>query len=259
MAGTRLEALRQTPVYQKYLANRKFTAVEDFAQRTGLDPQKDLWELLYVSNGRQGVLLGRGKFANEMEPRLEKEGAKRFGYRGFNLIGDERAAVLFINTTTAAVGDTASLKLFLDQREKSNGPPPAVAAALKEVPAESQFWAVYTGGSVKLPVDGRSPLSNLNRLLESIQSANVYFDLRNGVSGRAAGLCNTDQDAQQVHDALRALVGLARLNTPASQPELLAAYDAIRITQEGHNTRVYLDIPQPAVEKFIETWMGRGK
>jgi hypothetical protein len=259
LVGTRLEALRATPVYQKYLAKRAFPQIENFAQRTGLDPQKDLWELLYVSNGRQGVLLGRGRFANEMEPKLEKEGAQRFGYKGFNLIGNEKAAVLFINSSTAAVGDTESLKAFLDQREKSNGPPPTLAAALKEIPPESQFWAVYTGGSIRLPVDDRSPLVNLNRLLASIQNANVYFDLRNGVSGRAAGLCNSDQDAQQVHDALRALVGLARLNTPATQPELLAAYDAVRVTQEAHNVKLYLDIPQAAVEKFIDTWMGRAR
>ena len=52
LVGTRLEALAKTPVYQKYLADRKFPQVEDFAKQTGLDPQKDLWELLFVSNGK---------------------------------------------------------------------------------------------------------------------------------------------------------------------------------------------------------------
>jgi hypothetical protein len=259
MVGTRLEALRATPVYQKYLTKRTFPQIQDFAQRTGLDPQKDLWELLFVSNGKQGVLLGRGKFANEMEPKLEKEGAQRFGYKGFNLIGNERAAVLFINSSTAAVSDTDSLKAFLDQRQKSNGPPPALAAAMKEIPAESQFWAVYAGGSIQLPFDNRSPLSNLNRLLASIDRATLNFDLRNGVNGTAVGVCKSDQDAQQVHDALRALVGLARLNTPSTQPELLQAYDAIRVTIEGHTVRLHLDIPQTAVEKFLDTWMGRAR
>ena len=88
LVGTRLEALERTPVYQKYLADRKFSQVDEFAAQTGLDPKKDLWELLFVSDGKNNVLLGRGKFANEMEPRLEKQGAKRFGYKGYNLIGD---------------------------------------------------------------------------------------------------------------------------------------------------------------------------
>src|SRR5580658_4233483 len=77
LIGTRLEALERTPVYQKYLADRKFPQIDEFARQTGIDPKKDLWELLFVSNGKNKILLGRGKFANEMEPRLEKNGAKR--------------------------------------------------------------------------------------------------------------------------------------------------------------------------------------
>ena len=42
LVGTRLEAIERTPVYQKYLADRKFSQVEEFARQTGLDPKKDL-------------------------------------------------------------------------------------------------------------------------------------------------------------------------------------------------------------------------
>jgi hypothetical protein len=259
LAGTRLEALRETAAYKKYLANRKLPAIEDFAQRTGLDPQKDLWELLFVSNGKNGVLLGRGKFANEMEPKLEKEGAQRFGYKGFNLIGTQAAAVVFINSSTAAVGSTNDLKMFLDQRETSHGPPPALAAAIKEIPAASQFWAAYTGSAVHLSVDPRSMAANLNKLIESIDSATVYFDFRSGLNGVASGICAKDEDAQQVESALKALVALGRLNTPSSQPEMLQAYDSIRVTQEGHRVKLYLDLPQTTVESFLNTWMGKVK
>ncbi len=154
--GTRLEALEKTPVYQKYLADRKFPQIEDFSRQTGLDPQKDLWELLFVSNGKNNVLLGRGKFANEMEPRLEKGGAKRFGYKGYNLIGDEKAAVVFISSTTAAMGQTESLKYLLDQRGTSKGPPPALAALMKDIPEDAQFWAAYAGGPFDLALHRKS-------------------------------------------------------------------------------------------------------
>lgn len=257
LAGTRLEALSKTAVYQKYLANRKFSAIDDFAKRTGLDPQKDLWELLFVSNGKSAVLLGRGKFANEMEPRLEKEGAQRFSHKGYNLIGTEQAAVVFINSSTAAVGPTADLRDFIDKRETSKGPPPALAAALKEISPDSQFWAAYTGGAVHLPIDPHSTAASLNRLIESIQSATVYFDFRNGLNSVAAGMCATDDQAQQVQAALKALVGLGRLNAPANQPELLQAYDGIRVTQEGHRVKLYLDLPQSTVESFLNAWMGK--
>src|SRR5579872_5199704 len=73
MAGTRLEALLKTPIYQRNFADRKIPQIDEFAQRTGLDPRKDLWELLFASNGTHGVLLGRGKFGDEMmAPGLER-------------------------------------------------------------------------------------------------------------------------------------------------------------------------------------------
>jgi hypothetical protein len=52
---------------------------------------------------------------------------------------------------------------------------------------------------------------------------------------------------------------LGRLNTPASQPEMLQAYDSIRVTQDAHRVKLYLDLPQATVESFLNTWMGRVK
>ncbi|HTB15980.1 MAG TPA: hypothetical protein VK752_30630 [Bryobacteraceae bacterium] len=255
LVGTRLEALQKTPVYQKYLADRKFPQVEEFAKQTGLDPEKDLWELLFVSNGKNNVLLGRGKFANEMEPRLEKGGAKRFGYKGYNLIGDEKAAVVFISSTTAAMGPTESLRYLLDQRGASKGPPAALAALMKDIPAEAQFWAVYAGGPVELGFTGN--LANINKLVGSIQTGSVYFDLRTGLSGVASGECSTDQSAEEVQGALKAFVGLGRLNTPANQPEMQAAWDGLRTTLQDKRVKLYIDVPQNVVDQFLALWMGR--
>lgn len=124
MAGTRLEALLKTQVYQHNFAGHQFPQIEEFAQRTGLDPRKDLWELLYVANGRQGVLLGRGKFGDEMmQPKFQKEGMQTFAYKGSTLIGNDRGAMVLINPTTAALGDISSLHSFIDQRATSHGPP----------------------------------------------------------------------------------------------------------------------------------------
>jgi len=229
--------------------------VEEFAKQTGLDPKKDLWELLFVSNGKNNVLLGRGKFANEMEPRLEKEGAKRFGYKGYNLIGDEKAAVVFISSTTAAMGPTESLRFLLDQRGASKGPPAELMALMKDIPQDAQFWAVYDGGPVDLPFTGN--LANITRFIKSIQTGSVYFDLRTGLNGVASGECSTDQGAEEVQGALKAFIGLGRLNTPANQPEMQAAWDGLRTTLQDKRVKLYIDVPQNVVDQFLALWMGR--
>jgi hypothetical protein len=257
VVGTRLEALEKTPVYQKYLADRTFPQVETFAKETGLDPKKDLWELLFVSNGKNNVLLGRGKFANEMEPRLEKKGARRFGYKGYNLIGDEKAAVVFISSSTAAMGATESLKFLLDQRGASKGPPAALQASMKEIPADAQFWAAYAGGPVDLALPGN--LANITKLVGSIQTGSIYFDLRSGLNGVAVGDCSTDQGAEDVQGALKAFIGLGRLNTPASEPEMQKVWDGIRVTLADKRVRLYIDVPEQQVDRFLRLWMGRRK
>ena len=257
LVGTRLEALERTPVYQKYLADRKFPQVEEFAKQTGLDPKKDLWELLFVSDGKNNVLLGRGKFANEMEPRLEKEGAKRFGYKGYTLVGNEKTAVVFFSSSTAATGPTDSLKFLLDQRGASKGPPAALAALMNDIPPDAQFWAAYVGGPVDLGFTGN--MANFSKLVQDIQTGSLYFDLRTGLSGVAAGECSTDASAEEVQGALKAFIGLGRLNTPASAKDMQAAWDGMRVTRQEKRVKLYIDVPQNVVDQFINLWVGRGR
>src|ERR1035438_5344036 len=71
MAGARLEVLRKAPIYDKALAHRSIPQGDQFTTRIGIN-QKDLWELLYVSNGKSGAILGHGMFSDEGEPKLQQ-------------------------------------------------------------------------------------------------------------------------------------------------------------------------------------------
>ena len=258
MAGTRLEALLKTKVYQDNFANRNIPQIDEFAQRTGLDPRKDLWELLFASNGTHSVVLGRGKFGDEMmAPGLDrnysKEGAQRTGYKGFTLFENSQGGIVLINGTTAAVGDIPSLHRLIDERPTSHGAPAAMTALLKEIPPEAQFWAAYAGGPVDLKLDGL--LANVNKLLSTIQTGTIYFDLRSGVSAVGSATCANKESAEQVQAALRALVGLGRLSVPKNQPELAQAYDTIRVTQDGARVKLYIDVPEMMADKFLKLWL----
>jgi len=258
MAGTRLEALLKTKVYQDNFADRKIPQIDDFAQRTGLDPRKDLWELLFASNGTHGVLLGRGKFGDEMmAPGLDrnysKNGAQRDGYKGFTIFENTQGGIVLFNGTTAALGDVPSLHRLIDERANSHGTPAPMAALLKEIPPDAQFWAAYAGGPVNLQLDGL--LANVNKLLSTIQTGTIYFDLRTGVSAVGSATCTNVESAQQVQAALRALVGLGRLSVPKNQPELAQVYDTIRVTQEGARVKLYIDVPEVMADKFLKLWL----
>lgn len=254
LAGARIEAIKKTPVYQKYLAERDFPAVDRFAEQMKIDPRKDLWELLYISNGSRSAVLGRGMFSDESEPRIP---GRRFGYRGFNLVGDDNTAVLLISPTSVAIGDTAQLKAMVDARDKSPGAPPGLAAAMKEIPSEAQLWAAYGGGPLHLPIPTTGNLANLNNIVQAIESGSFYLDLRMGLSGVASGTSRTEKDSQDLEGGLKALVGLGRLSTPKDRPEFQRVWDGIRITQQDREVKLYIDQPEELVGQFLNMTMGR--
>ena len=54
-------------------------------------------------------------------------------------------------------------------------------------------------------------------------------------------------------------MGIGRLSAPKNQPEIAQAYDSIRITQDSRRVKLYIDVPQELVDKFLQLWIGRGQ
>ena len=93
--------------------------------------------------------------------------------------------------------------------------------------------------------------------LRSVQTATLGMDLSHGLSAAAEVDCTTERDAKFVHDMVKGIVGLGRLNTPDNQPEMLKLYDAIQVTQQGTRTQANADIPQELADKFLDLWLKR--
>jgi hypothetical protein len=257
MAGIRIEALKRAPVYQKFQARRTLPQIDDFAKRTGVDPRKDLWELLYVSNGKSGALIGRGMFSDEGEPRLQKRGDNRFGYKGFNIVGSELTAILLVGQTVLALGDTDELRAIVDAHEKSAGPPPAMAPLLARIPAAAQVWAAYGGGQVQLPVDANGNLGNINKILSLIQTGTFYLDLSSGLAGVAEGTSTTEENAEQLESGLKALIGFGRLAVSPKQPQLNLVWDGLRPSRDHLEVKLHIDEPEETVDGLLDLLLGR--
>jgi hypothetical protein len=261
LVGTRLEDIEKTDVYKKHLAGRSIPQIDAFAKETQVDPRKELWELLYISNGKQGALLGRGKFADDGEPRIPKGGLGRFAYKGYNFVGDDRTAVLLLSPTAVGYGDTAELRAMVDAKEKSVGPASAMAELLKEIPPSSQAWAAYRGGPVELPLNPKSDptgnLGNAARVLSLIQTGTFYFDFSMGVKGLGTGSGNNEQDAADLEGALKALVGFGRLATSPKQPELQRLWDGLTVTREARVVKLHIEEPAELVDGALNLVLGK--
>ncbi|MDP8989462.1 MAG: hypothetical protein M3N41_05195 [Acidobacteriota bacterium] len=252
LVGLRVENLVKTPIYQKYLSGGKISIVDRIARGTAINPEKSLWNLLFVSTGKQSFILGRGKFADElMAPDFSKKGVRRFGYQGFTLFGDDQQAMLMVNSSTIAIADTPTLRWLVDQRSSLTGLPERLTALTKQIPRQTQFWGAYLGGAIDLPLTGN--LQNVNKFLGLVATGTFYFDFADGLKGTLTGVAANAQDAQQVHDGLQGFLGLGRMMAPKTQPQLARVFDGIQVVQEGQRVSVKITEPEDLAGTLIDT------
>ncbi len=259
LAGVRLEAIEKTPLYQSSLAHRDISFIDEFAGRVGIDPRKNLWELLYVSNGQRGALLGHGMFSDEGEPKLQNRGDSRFGYKGFTLVGGDVNAILLVNQTVLAIGDTDELKAMVDAHEKSAGPPAAMAALLARMPATAQIWSAFTNGNIKLPFESGSNLNNVNKIFGMIESETSYLDLSRGLTGTSVATARSDQDAEQLESGFTAMLSLVRMAMPKNQTDLQKVWDGVHLTRQNREIRLQIDESEDLAGQLVELTMGKAR
>lgn len=255
VAGANIEAIRSTPVFQKYLSQLRLPQMEDFIQKTGLDPRKDLSQILSTSNGKTGVFMARGKFGQ-----VKLDG--KFNYRGHDLFGDDRRAVMFIGSSTAAAGPTAELKTMIDERDQStHGLPSGLRQLVQNIGGDRQIWAAFAGGlqGLNLGVPEDSNLGQMVHLIRGIEQGTMGIDLRNGVDFKADLDCRTNNDATHTHDAIRGLIGLGRLSTPDSRPDLLRLYDTIKVEQMQKRVEVTAQVAPDLEDQFLDLWLKQGR
>jgi hypothetical protein len=241
IAGIRVQQLQDTPAYQRYISAKKLPVVESFARKTGMDPRKNLWEVVIPSDGNSTWVMLRGKFAEMgMEPRVEREGAQRLGYKGYTLLGDARMAVLFLNPTTAIAAPPAALRGIIDNRDKGTGIPAWLNARVNTVSSTNQVWFAGKPG-------GWMP----RQLAQHIDALSGGADFRSGMVARIVAYTHSDSDAHELRADLNRLVANARLLVPENTRRRLRLYDGIQIGIEGSILRVTVQVPSDLLDDAV--------
>ena len=255
VAGANVDAIRETSVYQKLLTRLPLPQLGEFSRQTGLDPRKDLSQILSCWDGKHALFMARGKFRPaDLEARLKSNGANPFGYKKYRLFGNEQNAIVFLNDSTVAAGPATALRSLIDQGPSNRGLPPALAELLRALPGNDQIYAALIGGigGLDLAMPKADILGNVAQVLQAVDSAALGVDLSKGLDAMARVNSKTQRDAKFVHDMVRGLVGFGRLNAPDNQPELLKLYDAIQVTQQQTLTVVKADIPPDQTDRFLD-------
>ncbi len=258
LAGLRLEKLRATPLYQKYASRLNLSALADFKARTGLDPQKDVWEMLLATTPNDALVMVRGRFTvGELEPKLDPLGNHRTSYKGYTLIGDDRYAVVFMNPGVAVAGPAASLRSLLDRRDHpSTKLPAALATRIASLPSDDQLWLVDDGGlpPVSLLTQREDVESLASNLMNYISGATMGIHVDDGIRYSGTLDCVSADGVKRVRDALKGMIGLARLTTKSGQTDMLRLYDAIEVTQADQAVKIEMRVPPDLVAGAVSAF-----
>ncbi len=253
LGGVRMEQLAKTKFWTDYVQKGRVPMVENFRTRTGIDLGKDLWELLVAASVKDSLVLIRGKFSDMgLEPKLQREGADRFTYKGMTLIGDQRNAVLFLNPSTAAAGSTESLRRVVDNRNNITGLPADLDQRIKKISSTNQAWFVSQLGTGVIPELGgvnAGAFTGILQLARSVKFATGAVDLRTEFDGHVDFETTDPQSADRLGGAIRALLGIGRLRTTDQQREVLSVYDGMHVTKENTSVHLTAEIPYSVLEK----------
>jgi hypothetical protein len=222
LAGGRLEPLRKADLLPPFA---------ELEGKTGFNPATDVDEFLFAYNGQSGCLLVEGRFDLET---LKKAGASRQTVAGREVWSMEAGAMVFVSNRVAVMGPPALVKTSI---EGKTAPGSKLTELLRGIPADAALWAVSLG-QLRVPVPERSNLANIEKILSEVETVTAYAKVGSGVDFAALAVSADDASARKLHDAVRGLLGLARLSTPTQQTELLAVYDAINVRHQGKETRV---------------------
>jgi hypothetical protein len=249
-----LTSLKRTALYKRHEQELAFPQLNALAERTGLDPRRDLAALLVSWDGRSPLILARGAFTGDkLTQQLGSMGARPTLYKAHTLFGAQRDWVSFPEKGLAAAGPEQTLKAALDSRDARSGQVQEdLEQRLRAIPKGSQAWEASTGGLPFVEVGMRSDLqSALSNITEYVSGTSAGVNLASGVNLQAEIVCVSNEGAQRVHDALRGVIGLARLSTETSKLDLLRMWDAVHVDQDGSVVHVRADLPADLVDKLI--------
>ncbi len=258
LAGADVASIRSTSFFRRFQTGFDPSALQSFTRNTGVDPSRDLDETLSWSDGAQLAILLRGRFqSSALETRLQNAGALRSSYKNRTLWETPEAAVWFPSAHSAAAGSPAAVRASIDAQDTGHGIPAALRAQLESLPDNAEVWLAFTG-SLDL-LTRRAPqgsnIENVLKMAQGVTGASLGLDLRSGLILGARINCRADDDARRIRDALRGLIGIGRLSTPDSRPEMLKVFDAVEVDRDQNNVRISAKLPQDLVDNFLDVWL----
>jgi hypothetical protein len=253
LGGGRLDLLQQSPAFAKLQPMLPQGGLDQATSRLGLDPRKDVRELVVAFNGRDAVIIVRGAFQpEEVFTKLATQtGFQRSEYKGKAVMTQAAFGAIALSSGMIAAGPIARLHECADRLAASSKLDERWAAGLRAMPAKTHLWFLSAGGAT-LNLPRGSNIGNIDKILGSIDGLSSWADLSSGLHLTAKATGRDAEAAKQLHTQLRGLIGLGRLSTPDSKPELLKLYDGIQTKLEDRTIDIEVDVPMATLDVLLK-------
>ena len=120
-------------------------------------------------------------------------------------------------------------------------------------PGSPDFWPT-TCRRLQAGIQGSTFPESFRGLEDTWFEASFATGLKAQVHGSTA----TEQDAKNLRDAAKGLIGFGRLSVPENQPELVKLWDGFEVRQKGRSFEILVDAPEDMVNRLMQILSGPG-
>jgi hypothetical protein len=244
-----------------------------FTTQTGLDPLRDVSEVLIASNWESNasenrwLVLARGVFdVHKIGHAAEVNGARVVNFQGVEVYAysnransEEENGVAFIDASTALLGDLGAVKGAIERRKGSVTLNDTVLAKVNDVSSRNDFWFVTL-----VPVSefaGAMPDRNLSgamqgNLLAGISQASGGVRFGDTVAFSAEAVARSDKDAQALVDVVKFVASMVQTNRQnnATAGQVATLLDGLDCKATGNVTSISLAIPETQIEQMLRNF-----
>jgi hypothetical protein len=267
VAGVNVQQAKGTP-FGQYVLNLMQTNdahLQQLVTLTGFDPRRDVNELLVASDGQPqshtGLALARGTFDGaKITGVATQHGAVTEVYGNVTIIEDpkQEGGMAFLNSTTVAAGDIASVKGAIDRQTMAQPLPTALQMQINQWSTSQDAWGISAvpPSSLAPPAKTGTQPNPMFAVLQSVQQAaggvkfgaNVASKVESNVVFSGQTTCDTAQNAQTLGDLVKLMINLAQMQT-GTDPNAAALIKSVTVNTSGNVLNVSANLPE---DMFIQ-------
>ncbi|MFQ5676598.1 MAG: hypothetical protein ACE5G1_11920 [bacterium] len=249
----------------------------EFVEETGVDLQRDIYEVMFASNGRDGsAQLGgailRGKFDEDrIVEYMKEERSHRVrdrSYRGYKIYqlddrgrrrhNDFDGEFVFLNKETVAVGDPEWLENVISLVEddgKSVKENAVMVNFMEDIPDKEQLWAVINLDEISEDWHRRVRRSGSafkgTQSIENMKSIIFHAEVHQTATLNLKGSFGTEEEAELLAETLNGFKAMAKLMM-MDDKEAVDMLNEIKIRASGPVLRLTTTIDKDFISKIEE-------